>query len=66
MEFNDVTSLIKIPKTSSGYIFFSIIIVVFVNVKTYAKQFVLSRSWHSANNTGSLQGLEERKENTAA
>lgn len=65
MEFNDVTLLIKIPKTSSVYIFFSIIVVVFANVKTYAKQFVLSRSWHSAY-TGSLQGLEERKENTAA
>lgn len=54
----------KFQKKSPVYIFFSVIIVAFVNVKTYAKQVVLSRSWHGANSTGSLQGPEERRENT--
>lgn len=36
--------------------FLSIVIVVLVKVKTFGKQFVLSRSWDSADSTQNLQG----------
>lgn len=60
-EFYYVTLLFKISERSPVYIFLSIVIVVLVNVKTFGKQFVLSRSRRNADSTRSLQGWRRGK-----
>lgn len=66
LEFRGGTLLLKIPETSSVYMFFSVVILVFANLKTYVKQFVLSRSCHSANSTEACKAwMKERRENMA-
>lgn len=60
-EFYYVTLLFKISERSPVYIFLSIVIVAPVNVKTFGQQFVLSRSWHNADSTRSLQGWRRGK-----
>lgn len=66
LEFRGGSLLLKIPETSSVYMFFSVIVVVFANLKTYVKQFVLSRSCHSANSTEACKAwMKERRENMA-